>query len=84
MGALPALLKHLNISSNKHKAMQEAVVDGVTALMMGELKGEGVEEAATARTRALPLLTKAMEITKVDDVKEKLAAVSVAFSPAAA
>lgn len=84
IGALPALLRLLNISSKKHKAMQEAVADGVAALMMGELKGEGMEEAATARTRALPLLTEAMVVTKVDAVRERLAAVSVAFSLVAA
>lgn len=81
MGVLPALLKHLNVSSNKFMAMQEAVADGVTALMMGVLKGGGMEEAAEARTRALPSLSKVVEVTKIDAVRVKLAAVVEALSP---
>jgi len=79
MDAIPALLKILNDSSKEDKALKEAAADGVRALMMGELRGEGMEEAAEARARALPLLIEVSEVSSLRAVKKQLAPVVEAF-----
>lgn len=79
MDAIPTLLKLLNHPKKKNRALKRAAAEGVRALMMGELRGKGMEKAGEARARALPSLHRELEITSLKAVKELLASIVEAF-----
>jgi len=82
MGALPGLLKLMRDDSSE--GLQASVAEGVRVLMTGVVNGEGMEEVATARAKAVPSLIEILDGTPSPRVKDKLAAALEAFSPGGA
>jgi len=84
MGALPTLLALLQKPGLAALPSKNNVAEAVRVLMKGVLAGEGADEAAKARCRAIPIILGLLEDAPPAVVQKRLTAALESFSPGAA